>query len=190
LESIKNIVEGCVRMEHKYQKLVYERYFGFALKVVFRYIYRYEKAIDITNDGFVKLFRSFDSFDSGPEEEVERILMGYIKKIMINSSIDELRKNKMTPEIGGIPDEVWDMNSKTHEADQMMLYKDIILMIKKLPPQYRVVFNMYVIDGYNHLEIADIMKISVGTSKSSLSRARTILQKSLKKIEDSIACNM
>jgi RNA polymerase sigma factor (sigma-70 family) len=190
LEPIRNIILGCARMEHKYQKLVYEKYFGFALKIVFRYIYRYEKAVDITNDGFVKLFRSFENFNPGPDEDAEKILLGYIKKIMINASIDELRKNKMTPEIGGIPDDVWDMNSKTHEADQMMMYKDLILLIKNLPPQYRIVFNMYVIDGYNHLEIAEITKISVGTSKSSLSRARTLLQKSLKKIEASIACNM
>ena len=177
-------------MEHKYQKLVYEQFFGYSLKIVFRYIYRYERAVDIVNDGFVNMFRSFDRFIPGQEKDAEKMIMGYIKRIMVNAAIDELRRNKMSPEIGGIPDHVWDLSSKTQDADQMLIYKDLIKLIKGLPPQYRVVFNMYVIDGYNHLEIADIMKISVGTSKSNLSRARAILQENIKKIEDTIACNM
>lgn len=159
------------------------------MKIVFRYIYRYEKAIDVMNDGFVKLFRSFDKFSMGDSDE-EAKLMGYMKRIMVNTAIDELRKEKMMPEIGGIPDYVWDMSSKDQDADQLLLYKDLIIMIKGLPPQYRIVFNMYVIDGYNHLEIADVMKIPVGTSKSCLSRARAMLQKSIEKLENAKICSI
>lgn len=176
--------------DHKYQKMVYENYRGYALKIAFRYIYRYEKAIDVMNDGFVKLFRHFDRFSMDDDGNHERKLMGYIKKIMINTAIDELRKEKMLPEIGGIPEYVWDMSSKDQDADQLLLYKDLIIMIKELPPQYRIVFNMYVIDGYNHLEIADVMKIPVGTSKSCLSRARVMLQKSIKKLENAKICSI
>lgn len=71
----------------------------------------------------------------------------------------------------------------------MMLYKDLIIATKRLPPQYRIVFNMYVIDGYSHQEIADALKISVGTSKSALSRARTLLQKFIKEQENIKVCN-
>lgn len=171
--------------------MVYETYYGYALKIVFRYLYRYEKAVDITNDGFVKLFRHFERFILGETQEAtEKMLMAFIKKIMINSSIDELRKGKMSPEIGGIPEEVWGITNRSQEADQQLLYKDLIKIIKELPPQYRVVFNLYVIDGFNHVEIADKMKISVGTSKSSLSRARTMLQKSIRKIEDIQLCSI
>lgn len=159
------------------------------MKIVFRYIYRYEKAIDVMNDGFVKLFRSFDKFSMGDSDE-EAKLMGYMKRIMVNTAIDELRKEKMMPEIGGIPDYVWDMSSKDQDADQLLLYKDLIIMIKGLPPQYRIVINMYVIDGYNHLEIADVMKIPVGTSKSCLSRARAMLQKSIEKLENAKICSI
>lgn len=141
------------------------------------------------NDGFVKLFRSFDKFSMGDSDE-EAKLMGYMKRIMVNTAIDELRKEKMMPEIGGIPDYVWDMSSKDQDADQLLLYKDLIIMIKGLPPQYRIVFNMYVIDGYNHLEIADVMKIPVGTSKSCLSRARAMLQKSIEKLENAKICSI
>lgn len=169
--------------------MVYENYRGYALKIVFRYIYRYERALDVMNDGFVKLFRSFGNFATA-DENPEARLMGYIKRIMINTAIDELRKEKMMPEIGGIPDHVWDFSSKDHDADQLLLYKDIIVLIKSLPPQYRIIFNMYVIDGYNHLEIADIMKIPVGTSKSCLSRARAILQKGIQKLENAKLCSI
>lgn len=183
MESISHIIKGCIAKNHKYQKIVYEQYRGFALKTVFRYIYRYEKAVDVVNDGFVKAFTHFEKFK--PEEEHnEKILMGWLKRIMINTAIDELRKNKMLPEIGGIPDYLWEITDKNQDADQLLLYKDLIILIKELPPAYRTVFNLYVIDGYNHYEIADLLKISVGTSKSGLSRARALLQKSIKKMEE------
>jgi len=185
LENFNRIIQGCICKEYKYQKMVYENYRGFALKIVFRYIYRYEKALDVANDGFVKLFASFERFTAAEaEEDNKKILMGYIKKIMVNTSIDELRRGSMLPEIGGIPEHVWGSTSKNDNADQNLLYKQIIILIKELPPSYRIVFNMYVIDGFNHLEIADILKIPVGTSKSNLSRARALLQLTIKKLEE------
>ncbi len=190
MENLNAVIKGCARKDPKSQHLVYKAYYGFALKIVFRYIYRYEKAVDITNDGFVKLFQHFERFTIEMESDAPKLLMGYIKRIMVNCAIDELRRNKLMPEIGGIPDYVWDMSSRDQDADQLVLYKELIVMVKKLPPQYRIVFNMYVIDGYNHLEIAAIMGISVGTSKSSLSRARAMLQKGIKNHENRTACNI
>jgi len=155
------------------------------MKIAFRYIYQYEKSIDVVNDGFVKLFSHFEKFKiAGGEEENKKLLMGYIKKIMVNCAIDALRKENMIPEIGGFPDSIWDFTNKEHNADQQLLYKQLIMMIKELPPTYRIVFNMYVIDGFNHIEIADILQIPVGTSKSNLLRARTILQTKIKKSEE------
>ena len=110
--------------------------------------------------------------------------MGYIKRIMINAAIDALRKGNMSPEIGGIPEYVWDYTSKDHDADQQLLYKHLITMIKEFPPPYRIAFNMYDIDGFNHLEIAEILRIPVGTSKSNLLRAKSILQTKIKKSEE------
>ena len=185
MENISRIIQGCISKEYKYQKMVYETYRGFALKIVFRYIYRYEKTVDVVNDGFVKLLNSFEKFVSAETEEDNRkILMGYIKKIMITASIDELRKGSMLPEIGGIPEDVWRNTNKEDDDDQKLLYKQIIILIKELPPSYRIIFNMYVIDGFNHLEIADILKIPVNTSKSNLSRARAMLQFTIKKLEE------
>ncbi len=182
LENIIDIIKGCMASEHKYQRILYDRYRGFALKAVFRYIYSYERALDVVNDGFVKLLNHFASFKCEDIENTEKVLMGWIRRIMINASIDELRRMKMRPEIGAIPEHVWEIPDN-HQADQLILYKDLILIIKRLPPQYRIVFNMYVIDGFTHYEIADALEISVGTSKSSLSRARTLLQKFIKQEE-------
>jgi RNA polymerase sigma factor (sigma-70 family) len=190
LENITRIIQGCIAKDYKCQKIVYETYRGYTLKIVFRYIYRYERAIDVMNDGFVKLFNSFHRFKPGADGNNEKLLMGYMKRIMINTSIDELRKGNMLPEIGGIPEQVWDISDKTIDADQQLLYKDLVIMIKRLPPQYRMVFNLHVIDGYNHMEIADMLKISVGTSKSNLSRARTMLQAAIKKIESVDICSI
>jgi len=147
------------------------------LKIVFRYIYRYDRAIDVTNDGFVKVFKSLEVFEFKYDGELQKILLGWMRRIMVNTAIDALRKNNMMPEIGALPDNIWEQPDKNAAADQIILYKELITEIKKLPPSYRVVFNMYVIDGYSHQEIAELVGISVGTSKSSLSKARMHLQK-------------
>ena len=165
--------------------MVYKNYQGFAMKLVFRYVYRHEKVVDVVNDGFVKLFNGFRNFRPAETEEGNRKkLMGFIKKIMINTAIDELRRGNMTPEIGGIPDYVWGFTMSDHDADQQLLYKQLISMIKELPPAYRIVFNMYEIDGFNHPEIAEILRIPVGTSKSNLSRAKVILQAKIRRSEE------
>lgn len=170
--------------------MLYEQFYGYALKVVFRYIYRYEKAVDVVNDGFVKLFRGFEKFNPGPPADSEKILMGFLKKIMINTAIDELRKGQMIPEIGAMPDNIWDLADDRQDAEQQIRYKDLMVMIKSLSPQYRSVFNLYVIDGYSHNEIAEMLNMSVGTSKSCLSRARVLLQHIIKKSEEAIACRV
>jgi RNA polymerase sigma factor (sigma-70 family) len=186
LDNITRIIQGCIDKDYKYQKIVYEHYRGYSLKIIFRYIYRYEKAIDVMNDGFVKLFNNFHKFKPDAGEDNEKLMMGYIRRIMINISIDELRRGNMLPEIGGIPDHVWDIPAKRDNADQLLLYKDLIIMVRTLPPQYRMIFNLHVIDGYSHIEIAEMLNIPVGASKSGLSRARSILQANLKQMESAI----
>ena len=78
---------------HRDQKHLYERYYGYCLKIVFRYIYRYENAVDVVNDGFVKVFGKLNRFHCEQPENLEMILMGWMRTIMINTSIDRLRKN-------------------------------------------------------------------------------------------------
>ena len=190
MENLNHIINGCVRKEQNYQRLLYDRYRGFALKVVFRYIYRYEKAVDVVTDGFVKAFTHFEQFRLRDGEDLEKLFMGWLKRIMINCCIDELRQNHMLPEIGGIPEEVWSINNKQDEADQLILYKELISLVKELPPKYRVVFNLYVVDGYSHSQIAEVMNISVSTSRSNLTRAKALLQNLIKKMEEGKVCRI
>lgn len=182
---MRELIEACAKNNSASQKLVYERYYGYALKIVFRYIYRYEKAVDTVNDGFVKLFRNIHRFNHDHVVEVEQLFLGWMKRIMINVSIDQLRKNHMVAEIGGIPEHVWDTADKSQTPEQSLMYKELVGLIKQLPPAYRSVFNMIVIDGMTHHEVADLLGISIGTSKSNLSRARVLLQKNIKDLEAS-----
>jgi RNA polymerase sigma-70 factor (ECF subfamily) len=185
LDNLREIIEACSKNNSASQKLVYERYYGYALKIVFRYVYRYERAVDAVNDGFVKLFRNIDRFVTDDYEHLEQRFMGWMKKIMINVAIDELRRGSMLAEIGGIPDHIWETADKSLSPDQALLYKELVSLVKQLPPAYRAVFNMVVIDGLTHHEVADLLDISVGTSKSNLSRARVLLQKHIKDLEAS-----
>ncbi|MEP7108377.1 MAG: RNA polymerase sigma factor [Ferruginibacter sp.] len=170
--------------------MVYEHYRAAALKIVFRYIYKYEEALEVVNDGFVKFFQSIEKFRCENNNDLERVLNGWIKRIMINTSIDLLRKKMLLPEIGGIPDYVWDMQDKGGSPDQPMIYKDLMIMVKQLPPVYRIVFNMHVIDGYTHIEIAELLKMPVGTSKSNLQRAKLLMQNYLNQREELNECSI
>lgn len=185
MDNLQNIIDACAKNNSASQKLLYERYYGYALKIVFRYVYRYEKATDVVNDGFVKVFRNIGRFVTDDWEHGEQRFMGWLKKIMINVAIDELRRNSMLVEIGGIPDHVWESPDSSLSPDQSLLYKELIALVKQLPPAYRAVFNMVVIDGLTHHEVANLLDISVGTSKSNLSRARVLLQKHIKDLEAS-----
>ncbi len=184
------MIQGCVQNNPRDQKNLYEQYYGYCLKIVFRYLYHYDKATDVVNDAFVKIFGKLNSFYCPVPENAEAMFMGWIRTIMINTAIDKLRKDSFLPEIGTINENVW-IEDKGESSDQLLLYKELILEIKKLPPVYRTVFNMYVIDGFTHKEIARELKISEGTSKSNLFKAREILQKAIKKNEQKInVCRM
>lgn len=184
------IINGCKARDEKCQKLFYESNRGFALKIVFRYIYNYDEALEITNDGFVKFFLSIDSFRCDDEAALEKVACGWLKRIMINTAIDLLRKKMFLPEIGGITEHHMEIPHDAEAADQKMVYKEIIQLVKKLPPPYSVVFNMYVIDGYSHLEIAESLNIPLGTSRSHLLRARNMMGKYLNQTEAVLKCSI
>jgi RNA polymerase sigma-70 factor (ECF subfamily) len=180
LEPLYQLIKGCIERDYKCQRAFYEHYYGFALKTVFRYIYKYDKATDIVNDGFVKIFNSLEKFQLAKQNiDTEKILMGWMKRILINTAIDELRRQQAMPEIGELPEYIWEEMDRSQNADQMILYKELICEVKRLPPSYRNVFNMFVIDGFSHNEIANVLGISEGTSKSALAKAKTHLKKFL-----------
>jgi RNA polymerase sigma factor (sigma-70 family) len=176
LDNIIQLIEGCANQEPRSQKILYEQFFGYLLKIAFRYVNNYQTAVNVTNDGFVKIFRFIHKFNPAESPYPDRLLMAWMKRILINTAIDDLRKNKNTNETELIPEQVWERADTGYQADNQLLYKELISYIKNLPPSYRVVFNMYVIDGCSHQEIGNKLGISEGTSKSNLSRARNLLQ--------------
>jgi RNA polymerase sigma factor (sigma-70 family) len=179
LKDLLTIIKGCVNDEAKSQKIFYERYLGYALKIAFRYVGSYENAANAANDAFIKIFKGFKKFEIRDTENVEAMLMGWIRRIVINVSIDYMRKESLIAERNYFRKNEWHSGEATNGGDSQLMYKELISLVKKLSPAYRVVFNLHVIDGYSHHEIAEMLGISVGTSKSNLAKARIFLQKHL-----------
>lgn len=185
-----HLIEGCIGNDQKCQKVFYEKYLGFVLKTVYRYVSSYESAAEASNDAFVKIFRSFKSFEYRNAANPEMLLFAWMRRIVINTAIDYLRVNQARKRNHAVISlNETGRDTEPLSSDNKLLYNELIELIKKLSPSYRTVFNMYVIDGYSHQEIADILGISVGTSKSNLARARAFLQKYLvKDNEDNVLC--
>jgi RNA polymerase sigma-70 factor (ECF subfamily) len=169
-----------MRNDARSQKIFYEKYLPYALRISYRYVHSFENAAHAANDAFVKIFRNFQKFEIRDYEHIENMLLGWIKRIVINASIDFMgRENLVATTNGTTHPENKDYISVNNSGENQLVYKELIALIRKLSPAYKVVFNLYVIDGYTHQEIADMLGISVGTSKSNLSKARAFLQKNL-----------
>jgi RNA polymerase sigma-70 factor (ECF subfamily) len=179
LEDLLTIIKGCANNDAKCQRILYNKYLGYALKISFRYVGSYENAANAANDAFIKIFKGFEKFDIRDTKNIEAMLMGWIRKIVVNVSIDYMRKESLISERKILNKDAWMKSSASNDGDSQLMYKELIALIKKLSPAYRVVFNLHVIDGYSHQEIAEMLGISVGTSKSNLAKARAFLQKHL-----------
>ena len=179
MEDLLTIIKGCVNNDAKCQRILYNKYLGYALKISFRYVGSYENAANAANDAFIKIFKGFEKFEIRDTKNIEAMLMGWIRKIVVNVSIDYMRKESLISERKILNKDAWMKSSASNDGDSQLMYKELIALIKKLSPAYRVVFNLHVIDGYSHQEIAEMLGISVGTSKSNLAKARAFLQKHL-----------
>jgi len=179
LKELLSIIKGCSNNEAKSQRILYDRYLGYALKIAFRYVGSYENAANAANDAFIKIFKGFKKFEIRDPANAEAVLMGWIRRIVINVSIDYMRKESLINERKYSNQDMWLYPDTSNGGENQLMYKELISLIKKLSPAYRVVFNLHVIDGYSHQEIAEMLDISVGTSKSNLAKARAFLQKHL-----------
>lgn len=179
VENLADIIQGSVNGVEAAQKKLYETYKGLCLKLIFRYIFNYEKAIDVLHDGFVKIYRNLYSFRQMDGPEGEWLFVAWIKRIMINTAIDQLKTASKDPALQQMPLEIWDIPDHSEKADKLILYRDMIMLIKQLPPDYRIVFNMFMIDGINQHDIAETLKIPVNTVKSKIKRSKAILRKNL-----------
>ncbi|MBK6610906.1 MAG: RNA polymerase sigma factor [Sphingobacteriales bacterium] len=164
------LLAGCVRQDRLYQKRLYELFYGKMIALCLRYSNDYEEARDILHEGFMKVYKNIAQYQ--PRHSLE----SWIRRIMINTAIDHYRRNrKFQKDL--------DLEQAQHHVEPInnhilgkLTADEIMLLVQKLTPAYRTVFNLYVIEGFNHAEIAKKLSISEGTSKSNLAKARAKLQ--------------
>ncbi|HVG12676.1 MAG TPA: RNA polymerase sigma factor [Flavisolibacter sp.] len=163
-----DLIAGCIRGDRKMQYELYHRFGPKMFGVCLRYAGNTDEAEDVLQEGFIKIFKKIDSFRS------EGSFEGWIRRIFVNTAIENFRRKTYLQPISE-KEEVTVEGQYLSVLDDLA-EKDIIRLVQQLSPGYRTVFNMYVVEGYTHKQIADILGISEGTSKSQLSRAKTILQ--------------
>jgi len=167
--SDDDLVRGCIENNRKSQEILYRRYARAMYNLCRIYESDRENAKDILQEAFIKIFRNIGSFDSTGS------LKGWMKKIITNTAIDHYRKNNKETQL--IPIEnIVDPCSNEESIASILNTKDIFSQVNRLPHGARMIFNLYAIEGYSHKEIADLLHISEGTSKSQINRAKQLLQ--------------
>lgn len=177
-------MQGCRENERFSQKELYQLLKGYALKICYRYQNKPDQVEEIMNEGFIKLFKNINQFDENRHPDVFVALKGWFKRILINTCIDHYRKNASYINGQILSEETERIADHSENGLDILSYKEIIAAIRELSPAYRTVFNLFVIDGLSHEEISQQLGISVGASKSNLSKARENLRKILLKKTD------
>jgi RNA polymerase sigma factor (sigma-70 family) len=155
------------------QEEMYRRFSPRMYAVCLRYAGNAEEAEDILQEGFIKIFKKLDSFRGDGSFE------GWVRRVFVNTAIEHFRRKRYLQPVTEREENT--IEGKSLSALDGLAEKDILALIKELSPGYRTVFNMYVVEGYTHKEIGDMLGISEGTSKSQLSRAKVILQDMVRK---------
>ena len=171
-KSFKRLVKACLEGNREAQRTLYESLSPKMFPVCLRYMSSREEAEDVLQEGFVTLFSKLDSYSGAGSFE------GWARKIFVNTALMQLRKNNVLKESEDL-EGAWDISSQDPTVIQNIGYQEILELIESLPPGFRTVFNMYVIEGYSHKEIGEALGISENTSRSQLQRARVILQKKI-----------
>ncbi len=167
--NLEETILKCVSGDRKAQTALYNYFAGKMYGVCLRYSKDATEAEDNLQEGFVRVFTKIDQFGFKGSFE------GWMRRVMVNTSLEKFRKhNHLYP-----VEDMMVFEGVQFEEDTISTISatDLLKIIQELPPRYKMVFNLYAIEGYSHQEIADLMKITEGTSKSNLSRARVILQK-------------
>jgi RNA polymerase sigma-70 factor (ECF subfamily) len=174
----QELVKACVKGDAKAQKNLYDQYSRVMFGICLRYTGNYEEAKDVLQDGFIKVFTKIGQFSFSGSLE------GWMKRVFVNTALEHYRSQKHYM----MQSDIEAADAKLHEdyTVEQISRKEILAAMNKLAPGYRNVLNLYVIDGYSHAEIGEMLNISEGTSKSQLSRARVILQQELSKQEKAI----
>jgi RNA polymerase sigma factor (sigma-70 family) len=175
MNSEAEIIKACIEGSRKHQKMLYDKYSGRMLGICMRYFSSLDQAEDALQEGFIRVFSNLASFRG------EGSLEGWIKRTIVNTALNHFRNNKkhlFHLDVDEIGESMVDLSVKPDQHNA----EDLLRLLHSLPAGYKIVFNLYEVEGYSHKEIADKLGISVNTSKSQLSKARRLLQKKLEKL--------
>ena len=169
IPSESDLIKGCIEGNPEMQKLLYDQFSSKMYGVCLRYAENTEDASDVMQESFIKVYKSLPKFRG------EGSFEGWIRRIFINTSIEHFRRKVKLYNVT----EVQENTIEDTELDALdsLETKDILKIVNELSPGYKQVFNMHVIEGYSHKEIADVLGITEGTSKSQLARAKGVLKK-------------
>jgi RNA polymerase sigma-70 factor (ECF subfamily) len=183
VEQLKELIEGCINNNRQSQSKLYGLLAPKMFGVCLRYAQGYEEAEDVLQEGFVKVFEYIHQYrHSGPFE-------AWVRKIMVNTALQKHRSKRHLHAVATLDDVAVELPGN-EEIIARIGTKELLKIVQQLPPSYRTVFNLYVFEGFKHREIAELLGITEGTSKSNLSDARAILQKAVYKSLQSVKPNM
>ncbi len=172
----QDLIKECIDNNPKAQKELYDRFASKMMGVSYRYANSQEEAKDILQDAFIKVFGRIGSFKK------EGSLEGWIRRIVVNTALDNIRKRKKDKQNVSLTEAEHLASNKDYIIENLSA-EDLLQMLKTIPIGYRTVFNLYAIEGYSHKEIADSLGITENTSKSQYSRAKAFLRNLLEQYE-------
>lgn len=167
----EQLVKKCLEKDALAQKQLFEFYSPRMMGVCLRYSQDRDEAQDVLQMGFIKVFEKLNMYN------FKGSLEGWIRKIIVNTALDNIRKNKKFLNDVEMDKVDYQLHNHTENAVEKLSAQDLLKIIQEMPPGFRTVFNMFAVEGYSHKEIAEELNISVNTSKSQYSRARAYLQK-------------
>lgn len=173
----EELIKGCIRENASCQKEVFTRYAGHMLGVCHRYARNSADAEDILQDAFIKVFNKMSQF------KFEGSFEGWIRRIVVNTALKKYSLIRYDKEFTGYDVSESQEGLSDPTAYSHLTEKDLLVLINSLPDGYRMIFNLYVIEGYQHEEIAIMLGIQPGTSRSQLVKARTMLQKQILQLQ-------
>lgn len=176
MNNLHQIIDGCLRQDRKSQHLFYLRYYGCSLKIVFRYVDTYDQAKEVTNKGFLRIFNMFTQCKAPDQNKPEDSLPEWIRDIMVHTAVDYMKHREMShpplpPETG-----IWDMEEQNNTEASQLSYKELIIRLKLLPWPWRLIFNLYAIEGYPMRKVRKLTGMNKNNVYSNLSYARRQLQ--------------
>jgi RNA polymerase sigma factor (sigma-70 family) len=169
-DDIQIIIRGCLKNDRRAQEELYKRFYPVMMALCLRYVRDKQDAIEVLNDAFLKIFRQMSRYDAA-----KAALYTWMRTIVINTALDALRKQKAIRDREMLPDRQEEPGID-NEAISKLSGDELLGIIRRLPVTTRLVFNLYIIDGYAHREIASMLKMNEGTSRWHLNDARRQLK--------------